>query len=181
MNCISSIAAPLNVSTTITLTDKDLWITANYTTHYKLTVVGGQDTGDGYYYNGETVNTVYANAPATGMQFDHWDDPTGIIDTVNSNIYDPTPIIIMKDSIATITAVYTSLDIAGNSVAITGDNLHNNLITRSGTRLINGIFAVGTIVFDTDGCIGTITQVDPDSDDNTDDYRTQKLFYGGNF
>lgn len=177
LNCISAIESPLLVSTNITLTDKDLWITANYTTHYKLTVVGGQDTGDGYYYNGETVTTVYANAPATGMQFDHWNDPTGIITT---NIYDPTPTIEMTDSPATITAVYTSLDASGNSVAVTGSDIHAGLIRRSNTNLINGIMAVGTIVFDRDGCIGVITQTDPDQDDDTDDYSVQKLFYGGN-
>ena len=183
LNCINAIADPTStgISTTITLTDKDLWATANYTTYYKLTVVSGQDTGSGYYYNGQTVNTVYANNAPTGMQFDHWEDPVGIIDTVNSNIYDPTPIIIMKDSIATLTAVFTSIDANGNSIAITGNDLHNNIITRTNSQLINGVFAVGTIVFDRDGCIGVITQVNPDNNDNTDDYRTQKLFYGGNF
>lgn len=176
-DCISAIAQSSNIETTITLTDKDLWITAVYTTHYKLTVIDGQDSGDHYYYENEVVNTVYANTAPTGMQFDHWDDPVGII----TNIYDPTPTITMKDSVATITAVYTSLTATGNSVVVTGDDLHTGIIRRSRTSLINGIFAVGTIVLDRDGCIGVITQVDPDSDDDTDDYRTQKLFYGGNF
>ena len=178
-NCISAIANPLSLETTITLTDRDLWITAHYTTHYKLTVVSGQDTGDGYYYEGETVNTVYANTPTpeSRLQFDHWEDPVGII---TSSIYDPTPTIVMNDSIATITAVYVSIDATGNSVIVTGNDLHTGIIRRSSTTLINGIFAVGTIAFDGDGCIGTITEVNPDQNDNTDDYRVEKLFYGGN-
>lgn len=178
-DCISAIGNPLSLETTITLSDRDLWVVAHYTTHYKLTVVNGQDTGDGYYYEGETINTVYANTPTveSRLQFDHWDDPVGII---TGNIYDPTPAITMKNSIATITAVFVSIDASGNSVAVTGNDLHTNIIRRTRTSLINGIFAVGTLVFDGDGCIGTITEVDPDHSDDTDDYRVEKLFYGGN-
>lgn len=178
---ISKIADPTSTgeTTTIELSEGDtLWLTANYTANYKLTVVGGQDTGDHYYYENEIINSVYANTPETGMQFDHWEDPVGIITT---NIYDKTPTIKMKDSIATITAVFTSTDASGNSVVVTGNNLHTGTIYRSSTSLINGIFAVGTIVFDADGCIGMITQVDPDQSDDTDDFSVNKLFYGGNF
>lgn len=180
----SKIANTSFESTTITLSENDtLWLTANYTANYKLTVVNGQnsDPNEHYYYQGKTVNTVYANTAPSGMQFDYWDDPVGIIDDINSNIYDRTPIIIMKNSPATITAVYTSTDASGNSVVITGTELSGGMIYRRNTSLVNGIFAVGTITFDRDGCIGTITEVDPDHSDNTDDYRVQKLFYGGNF
>ena len=97
-----------------------------------------------------------------------------------SNIYDPTPKIIIKDTVATLTAVFISLDASGNSVIITGTDLHTGIIRRSDSIIINGYFTVGTIAFDRDGCIGIITEVDPDSNDNTDDYRIQKLFYGGN-
>lgn len=181
-NQISKIANPLLETTTITLDEGDeLWVEAHYTTNYKLTVSGGQDIGDGYYYEGETVNTVYANNAPTGMMFNCWLDPTGVIDTVNSNIYDPTPIIIMKDSPALITADFVSTDINVNSIGITGDNMHNNLITKANTQLVNGIYAVGTIIFDRDGCIGIITNTDPDNNDNTDLCSVQKLFYGGNF
>lgn len=178
VNCISAITDPSSESTTITLTDKDLWVSANYTSSYKLTIVGGQDTGDHYYYEDEIVTTVYANTPATGMQFDHWIDPVGIITT---NIYDPTPAIKMKNSVATLTAVFTSTDASGNSIVVTGNDLHTGTIYRSSTSVVNGIFAVGTITFDADGCIGTITQVDPDHSDDTDDFAVNKLFYGGNF
>lgn len=178
-DCINAIEDPSNIETNITITDKDLWVTAVYKTYYKLTVVEGQDNGSGYYAEGETVNTVYANTPSTAsrLQFDHWEDPAGII----KNIYDPTPTIVMKDTVSTITAVFTSLDAKGNSIAITGDDIHDELITRHDSYLINGIYAVGTIVFDKDGCIGVITQVDPDNTDNTDDFKVEKLFYGGNF
>lgn len=175
---ISAIGNPNLVETTITLTDRDLWIEAHYTAHYKLTVVNGQNTdqNEHYYYDGETISTVYANTAPTGYIFDHWDDPVGII----SNIYDPTPEIEMKDSVATITAIYTSLDQRGNSIVVTGIDLHTGIIKRSRSTLINGVFTTGAIVFDRDGCIGVITEVDPDQNDNTDDYRVTKLFYGGN-
>ena len=178
-NCIDAIEDPSNVSTNITITDRDLWIEAVYTTYYKLTVVEGQDTGSGYYVEGEVVTTVYANTPpeADRLQFDYWDDPTNIV----QNKYDPTPTIIMRDTISTITAVFVSLDAKGNSIAVTGDDIHDGLITRSNSYLINGIYSVGTIVFDKDGCIGVITNVDPDGTDDTDDYAVEKLFYGGNF
>lgn len=179
-DCISAIEDPNSVSTNITVTeDKDLWIEAVYTTYYRLTVVGGQDTGSGYYYEGETVGTIYADTPTpeSRLQFDHWEDPTGVI----QNIYDPTPTIIMKDTVSTITAVFTSIDAKGNSIAITGDDIHDGLITRHDSYLINGVYSVGTIVFDKDGCIGVITQVDPDGTDDTDDFKVEKLFYGGNF
>lgn len=176
-DCINAIDNPMLLETGITVTDRDLWIEAHYITNYKLTVVNGQDTGDGYYYNGEIINTVYANTAPVGLQFDYWDDPMHII---TGSIYDPTPNVTMKDSIATITAVYVSQDTDGNSIAITGNDLHTGIIRRSRTSLINGIFAIGTIVFDGDGCIGIITEVDPDHSDDTDDYRVQKLFYGGN-
>lgn len=178
-DCIDAIEDPDNVSTNITLSDRDLWIEAVYITYYRLTVVEGQDTGSGYYSEGETVGTVYANTPTpeSRLQFDHWDDPTGVV----QNIYDPTPTIIMKNTVSTITAVFTSLDAKGNSIAITGADIHDELITRHDSYLINGIYAVGTIVFDKDGCIGVITQVDPDGTDNTDDFKVEKLFYGGNF
>jgi hypothetical protein len=176
-DCISAIENPLIPSTRIHITDKDLWIEAHYTTSYKLTIINGQDSGSGYYTDGQTINSVSANTAPLGMQFDHWEDLTNII---TGSIYDPTPTITMKDSIATLTAVYVSQDTNGNSVAVTGNDLHTGIIRRSRTSLINGIFAVGTIVFDGDGCIGTITEVDPDQSDDTDDYRVQKLFYGGN-
>ena len=179
-DCISAIEDPDSVSTNITVTEnKDLWIEAVYVTYYRLTVVEGQDTGSGYYYEGQTVNTVYANTPTpeSKLQFDHWEDPTGVI----QNIYDPTPTIIMKNTVSTITAVFTSIDAKGNSIAITGDDIHDGLITRHDSYLINGVYSVGTIVFDKDGCIGVITQVDPDGTDNTDDFKVEKLFYGGNF
>ena len=179
-DCISAIEDPDSVSTNITVTeDKDLWIEAVYTTYYRLTVIEGQDTGSGYYAEGEIVGTVYANTPTpeSRLQFDHWEDPTGII----QNIYDPTPTIVMKNTVSTITAVFTSLDANGNSIAITGADIHDELITRHDSYLLNGIYAVGTIVFDKDGCIGVITQVNPDGTDNTDDYKVEKLFYGGNF
>lgn len=178
-DCITAIEDPNNVETNITLTDRDLWVEAVYKVYYKLTVIEGQDTGSGYYAEGETVNSVYANTPTeeSRLQFDHWDDPTGII----QNIYDPTPTIIMKNTVSTITAVFTSIDASGNSIAITGADIHDELITRHDSYLINGIYAVGTIVFDKDGCIGVITQVDPDNTDDTDDFKVEKLFYGGNF
>ncbi len=178
-DCINAIKDPTSVVTEITLTDKDLWIEAVYTTYYKLTVIEGQDDGDGYYCENETVTSVYANAPtpSSRLQFDHWDDPMGIV----KNIYDPTPTIIMKNTIATITAVFTSIDAKGNSIAVTGDDIHDKLITRHDSYLVNGIYAVGTIVFDKDGCIGVITKVDPDNNDDTDDFLVEKLFYGGNF
>ena len=178
---ISKIADPTSTgeSTTITLSENDtLWIEAHYIAHYKLTVIDGQDTGDHYYYEDEIVNTVYANTATTGMQFDHWEDPVGIITT---NIYDKTPRIKMKDSPATLTATFTSTDANGNSVVVTGNDLHTGTIYRSNASLINGLFAVGTIAFDSDGCIGIITQVDPDQSDDTDDFAVNKLFYGGNF
>ena len=178
---ISAIKDPTKtgIVTEITLTDRDLWIEAVYTTNYRLTVVEGQDDGDGYYYEGEIVNTVYANTPLpeSRLQFDHWEDPMGVI----KNIYDPTPIITMKNSIATITAVFTSIDARGNSIAVTGADIHDAEITRSDSYLVNGIYSVGTIVFDKDGCIGVITKVDPDNNDDTDDFLVEKLFYGGNF
>lgn len=177
-DCIDAIEDPSLEETNITVTDKNLWIEAVYTTYYKLTVIEGQDTGEGYYAEGDVIDTIYANTPLpeSRLQFDHWEDPMGIIE----NIYDKTPIIKMKNTIATITAVFTSLDAKGNSIAITGADIHDELITRHDSYLINGIYAVGTIVFDKDGCIGIITEVDPDGTDDTDDYKVEKLFYGGN-
>ena len=87
----------------------------------------------------------------------------------------------MKNTVSTITAVFTSLETSKNSIAVTGADIHDELITRSDSYLISGVYAVGTIVFDKDGCIGVITEVDPDGTDNTDDYKVEKLFYGGNF
>ena len=180
-DCISAIKDPTETGkeTTITITDKDLWVEAVYDTYYKLTVIEGQDTGSGYYKEGETINTVYANTPTpeSRLQFDHWEDPVGII----KNIYDKTPTITMKNSIATITAVFTSIDAKGNSIAMTSEDIHDAEITRHDSYLINGVYAVGTIVFDKDGCIGVITEIDPDQTDDTDDYKVEKLFYGGNF
>ncbi len=178
-DCISAIENPTKESTNITLSDRDLWIEATYTTTYKLTVVAGQDTGDGYYYKGERVTSITADTPKpdSNTQFDHWDDPMGVVE----NIYDPTPTIIMKDTVARITAVFVSIDAKGNSIAMTGADIHDELITRQDSYLINGVYTVGTIVFDKDGCIGTITKVDPDDNDNTNDYEVNKLFYGGNF
>lgn len=178
-NCISAIKNPNEVETEITIKDRDLWIEAVYTTHYRLTVAEGQDTGDGYYYEGEEVNSVYADTPelGSGLTFDHWDDPVGV--TVNK--YDPTPKIIMKDSTAKITAVFTSIDAEGNSVIVTGEDVDDGLITRNDSYLINGVYSVGAITFDKEGCIGIVTEVDPDKNDDTDDYSVEKLFYGGNF
>lgn len=184
-DCITAIGDPTDETTTITVSDRSLNVVAHYNSFYKLTVVSGQDTGDGFYYEGEIVNTVYANTPplGSGLIFDHWDDPIGVIDTTNSNIYDPTPRIIMGDVPATITAIYTNGEPNENSVILAGINTHsstNNLIYRHNTSIISGIYAVGTIVFDNDGCIGIITEVNPDGNDNTDDYRSNRLFYGGN-
>jgi hypothetical protein len=178
-DCIRAIKDPKSVETEITLTDKDLWIEAVYTTYYRLTVVEGQDTGDGYYYEGEEVNSVYANSPehGSGLAFDHWDDPVGV--TVNK--YDPTPKIIMKNSTAKITAVFTSIDAKGNSIIVTGEEVDDGMITRHDSYLINGVYSVGAVTFDREGCIGVLTEVNPDKSDDTDDFSVEKLFYGGNF
>lgn len=178
-NRISAIANPNAVETEITITDRDLWIEAIYTPHYRLTVVGGQDSGDGYYLEGEEVTSVYANTPEedSGLVFDHWDDPVGVV----TNIYDPTPKIVMKDSTAKITAVFVSKTAAGNSIIVTGEDVDDGLITRSDSYLINGGYAVGAIAFDKEGCIGVVTEVDPDKNDDTDDFAVEQLFYGGNF
>lgn len=178
-DCIGAIKNPNAVETEIVLRDRDLWIEAVYTAHYRLTVVEGQDSGDGYYREGESVTTIVANTPEpdSGLVFDHWDDPVGV--TVNK--YDPTPKIVMKDSPAKITAVFISKDAEGNSVIMTGEEIDDGLITRSDSYLINGAYAVGAITFDREGCIGIVTEVDPDKTDDTDDYSVEKLFYGGNF
>lgn len=178
-NCISAIKDPESVETEITLSDKNLWIEAVYTTYYRLTVVGGQDTGEGFYHAGEEVTTIYANTPDPDdrQAFDHWEDPMKVL----SNIYDPTPKVTMKDTVAIITAVFTSTDSSGNSIIVTGDDIHDELITRTDSYLINGVYAVGALAFDKDGCLGVVTEVDPDKSDDTDDYAVEKLFYGGNF
>lgn len=178
-DCISAIADPTALTTEITLTDRDLWIEAVYTTYYKLTVIEGQDTGEGYYCENQTINSVYANTPTaeSRLQFDHWEDPMGII----KNIYDPTPTIIMKNTVATITAVFTSIDASGNSVIMTGDEIDDGIILRNDSYAINGVYQVGALVFDREGCLGVLTQVDPDGTDDTADFAVEKLFYGGNF
>lgn len=178
-DCISAIADPTALTTEITLTDRDLWIEAVYTTYYKLTVIEGQDTGEGYYCENQTINSVYANTPVaeSRLQFDHWEDPMGII----KNIYDPTPTIIMKNTVATITAVFTSIDASGNSVIMTGDEIDDGIILRNDSYAINGVYQVGALVFDREGCLGVLTQVDPDGTDDTADFAVEKLFYGGNF
>lgn len=178
-DCISAIEDPDKEATRIILTDRDLWIRAVYTTYYRLTVVKGQDTGEGYYCENQTVNSVYADTPTaeSRTQFDHWDDPMGIV----QNIYDKTPTIIMKNTVATITAVFTSIDATGNSVIMTEADIHDEEITRSDSYLVNGVYQVGAIVFDKDGCLGLLTKVDPDENDDTDDFQVNKLFYGGNF
>lgn len=176
-NCIDAIADPTSPNTTITVTDRSLWIEAKRTTNYRLIVVKGQDSGDGYYYEGEVVSTVYADTPTeeSRTQFDHWEDPMGVV----TNIYDKTPTIIMKNTVATITAVFTSLDATGNSVVMTSGDIQDKLITRQDSYLINGIYSVGTLVFDKDGRIGAITLVDPDNSDDSSDYQVDVLFYGG--
>lgn len=178
-DCIDAITDPELPETTITIPDKDLWIEAVYTIYYKLTVIEGQDTGEGYYAENETINSVYANTPIldSRLQFDHWDDPMGVI----KNIYDKTPTIIMKDTVATITAVFTSIDASGNSVIMTGDEIDDEQILRSDSYLINGVYSVGALVFDREGCLGILTKVDPDGNDDTDDFEVKKFFYGGNF
>lgn len=179
-NCISAIANPSDVSTTVTLTDKDLWVEAHYITNYKLTVISGQDTGDGYYYEGETISTITADNAPQGMQFDYWSDPMGVIS--GNTMYSTTPIVVMKNSVATITAVYVSTDATGNSIGLTNEELQNiGTINRSDFSLINGIEGVGTIIFDEQGSIGILTEMNPDQDDSTSDFVIQKLFYGGNF
>lgn len=175
-DCISAIEDANAISTNITISDKDLWAIANYKVLYKLNVVNGQDSGVGYYSQGSVINTVSANTPEVGLQFDHWDDPNNIITT---NIYDTTPTIVMKDSIATITAVYTANNPATNSIITTTNDLHEGIINRSKSALISGVYSVGTLAFDKDGCIGVITEVDPDKTDDTDDFKVTKLFYGG--
>lgn len=142
-DCISAIEDPTALETNINLNDRDLWIEAVYKIYYKLTVVEGQDTGEGYYGEGFEVTTVYANTPAPEekLVFDHWEDPMGVI----INIYDPTPTIIMKNSVAIITAVFTSLDAQGNSVVVTSEDIDDNLITRSDSYAINGVYNVRNI------------------------------------
>lgn len=166
--------------TEITIPTEDaLWLTAQYTTYYKLTVIEGQDTSTGYYAENETVNSVYANTPSpeSRLEFDHWDDPMGVV----KDIYDKTPTIIMKDTVATITAVFTSIDASGNSVIMTGDEIDDGVILRNDSYAINGVYQVGALVFDREGCLGVLTQVDPDGIDDTADFAVEKLFYGGNF
>lgn len=179
-DCIDAIDNRDEVTTTITIPDKDLWIEAVYTTYYRLTVVKGQNTDEEpFYVENAVINSVYADTPTedSRLQFDHWDDPMGIV----KNIYDKTPTLIMKDTIATITAVFTSIDATGNSVIVTGADIHDELITRSDSYLINGVYQVGALVFDKDGCLGVLTKVDPDGTDDTDDFQVKKLYYGGNF
>ena len=179
IDCISAIEDPEAVETNINLGEKDLWIEAVYKIYYKLTVVEGQDTGEGYYEEGFEVTTVYANTPAPEekLVFDHWEDPMMVL----VNIYDPTPTIIMRNTVATITAVFISLDAQGNSVVVTSEDIDDSLITRSDSYAVNGTYNVGTLAFDKEGCLGVVTEVDPDKSDDTDDFAVEQLFYGGNF
>ena len=179
-DCSDAIEEIDKEATKITIPDKDLWVEAKYTTYYRLTVIEGQNTDEYQYYaENETVDSVYANTPLpeSRLKFDHWDDPMGVI----KNIYDETPIIVMKNTVATITAVFTSIDASGNSVIMTGADIHDELITRQDSYLINGVYQVGALVFDKDGCLGVLTQVDPDNNDDTADFAVKKFFYGGNF
>ena len=64
---------------------------------------------------------------------------------------------------------------------MTGADLEGGIITRGETSLISGIFGIGTLVFDPDGCMGVITETNATMGDNTDNYRVEKLFYGGNY
>lgn len=182
-NYIQCIADPTSTGrvTEITIPEEEsLWLKAEYTTRYRLTVIKGQNKDtEPFYAENETINSVYADVPTpeSRLQFDHWDDPMGVV----VNIYDKTPTIIMKDTVATITAVYTSIDAAGNSVIMTGDEIDDEQILRSDSYLINGIYSVGALVFDKEGCLGILTKVDPDENDDTDDFEVKKFFYGGNF
>lgn len=162
--------------TTITLSDRSLYAIANYTTYYKLTVINGQDSGTGYYPVNTVVNTVTANDPVDDTQiFDHWDDPVGVVE----DIYDSTPTIVMKDSIATITAVFISIaDITDNSIMSTNEQLTTGTMFRESFNTISGIAAIGTLVFDEDGSVGVITNMNEDQLDDTKDYTVEKLFYG---
>lgn len=162
--------------TTITLSDRSLYAIANYITYYKLTVINGQDSGTGYYSAGTVVDTVTANDPVNDTQiFDHWDDPVGVVE----NIYDSTPTIVMKDSIATITAVFISIaDITDNSIMSTNEQLTTGTMFREDFNTISGIAAIGTLVFDKDGSVGVIINSNEDQLDDTKDYTVEKLFYG---
>lgn len=178
-DCIDAIEDPTSPVTKITIPDKDyLWVTAKYITSYRLTVIEGTDTGDGYYYEGETITSIEANTPTpeSRLQFNKWIDPMGVI----KNVYDPTPTIVMKNTVAVITAEFVSIDAAGNSIVVTGADIHDELITKEDSYLVNGVYAVGALVFDKDGCLGAVTQIDPDNNDDTPDYKVEKLFYGGN-
>lgn len=158
--------------TTLTINDEDLWIEAVYTTYYKLTVAGGQDTGTGYYAENEVVATVYANDPPTSdMMFSHWDDPLGIV----SNIYDATPTITMKNSTAIITAVFVEKSYNTNNVFFTNNNLRNNQVTNDQTNIISGALNEGALGFDTAGNIGAVTEL------TMNGANTELLFYGGGF
>ena len=64
---------------------------------------------------------------------------------------------------------------------MTGDEIDDEQILRSDSYLINGIYSVGALVFDKEGCLGILTKVDPDENDDTDDFEVKKFFYGGNF
>lgn len=179
-DCSDAIEDIENEVTKITIPDKDLWVEAKYTTYYRLTVIDGQNTDDDpFYAENETVNSVYANTPLpeSRLEFNHWDDPMGVV----QNIYDKTPTIIMKNTVATITAVFTSIDASGNSVIMTGDEIDDGIILRNDSYAINGVYQVGALVFDREGCLGVLTQVDPDGTDDTADFAVEKLFYGGNF
>ena len=171
--CIQNVNS---LTTTITLSDRNLYAIADYTTYYKLTVINGQDSGTGYYSAGTIINTVTANDPVNEMQmFDHWDDPVGIIE----DIYDPTPTITMKDSIATITAVYANIgEITDNSILITDKQLTEEIMLRDDLDTVSGVATIGTLVFDKDGSIGVITNLNEDQLEDTRDYTIKKLFYG---
>lgn len=181
-DCISAIKDPDLEQTEITILDRSLWVEAHYKTYYKLTVINGQDTGRGYYYEGEEINSVYANDPEPGSntEFDQWNDPYELLKDEAAK-YDKTPTLIMKNSPASITATYIANSPQENSMVVTGNDLHTGIITRSKSTIISGRLTVGAVVFDKDGCIGVVIENDPDQNDNTDDYKVKKLFYGGNF
>lgn len=138
----------------VRMPERNIAITGNYTTAYKVTINGGTITEQGQYFAPNTTIHINANT-IQGKQFVKWTGDTNGI----GSIYDPTTTLTITNSSKTVTATYTNETDRNNIGYGLISFIASDIINITDITIISGTIGVGFIITDIKGHIYIVTNV----------------------
>lgn len=145
----------------IRIPTRDITITANYLTKYRLKIQNGHNEEgevEEFYTDGTEVK-IYADDPEEGSRFSHWE---GDIENID-NPYNPTINVTIPKEPISLKAVYV-LKNNQNDIGLVNQNLYEkDVITVPEVELISGELVPGCLIADENGHLYIATEIVEDT------------------